>query len=80
MRIKAGIKMKGEDACLVAGALMPDNVNNIKTELKEKDGSAIVHLEAPRIGTLIATMDDYLMNARVAQDMVRIVIVSGRRD
>ena len=71
--------MKGEDACLVAGALMPDNVNNIKTELKEKDGSAsaIVHLEAPRIGTLIATMDDYLMNARVAQDMVRIVIVSG---
>ena len=69
--------MKGEDACLVAGALMPDNVNNIKTELKEKDGSAIVHLEAPRIGTLIATMDDYLMNARVAHDMVRIVILGG---
>ena len=53
MRIKARIKMKGEDACLVAGALMPDNVNNIKTELKEKDGSAIVHLEAPRIGTCL---------------------------
>ena len=71
--------MRGKNAYLVAGALMPDNMNmnSIKTELKEKDGSAIVHLEAPRIGTLIATMDDYLMNARVAQDIVRIVIVSG---
>ncbi len=67
--------MRGEDASLVAGALMPDNVNNIKTELKEKDGSAIVHLEAPRIGTLIATMDDYLINERLAQDIVRKVIV-----
>jgi len=64
--------MSGEDACLVASALMPDNVSNIKTELKEKDGTAIIHLEASRIGTLIATIDDYLMNAQVAQDMVRI--------
>jgi len=73
--------MRGEDASLVAGALMPDNMNmnSIKTELKEKDGSAIVHLEAPRIGTLIATLDDYLMNARVAQDMVKIVITEGER-
>ncbi|MCD6202964.1 MAG: hypothetical protein J7I99_01210 [Methanophagales archaeon] len=63
--------MSGEDACLVASALMPDNVSNIKTELKEKDGTAIIHLEASRIGTLIATIDDYLMNAQVAQDMVR---------
>jgi len=64
--------MSGEDACLVASALMPDNVSNIKTELKEKDGTAIIHLEASRIGTLIATIDDYLMNAQVAQDMVRV--------
>ena len=64
--------MSGEDACLVASALMPDNVSNIKTELKEKDGTAIIYLEASRIGTLIATIDDYLMNAQVAQDMVRI--------
>ena len=64
--------MSGGDACLVASALMPDNVSNIKTELKEKDGTAIIHLEASRIGTLIATIDDYLMNAQVAQDMVRI--------
>jgi len=63
--------MSGGDACLVASALMPDNVSNIKTELKEKDGTAIIHLEASRIGTLIATIDDYLMNAQVAQDMVR---------
>jgi len=63
--------MSGEDACLVASALMPDNVSNIKTELKEKDGTAIIHLEASRIGTLIATIDDYLMDAQVAQDMVR---------
>ena len=74
MIIRARIKMSGGDACPVASALMPDNVNvsNIKTELKEKDGTAIIHLEASRIGTLIATIDDYLMNAQVAQDMVRI--------
>ena len=72
MIIRARIKMNGGDACPVASALMPDNVSNIKTELKEKDGTAIIHLEASRIGTLIATIDDYLMNAQVAQDMVRI--------
>jgi len=74
MIIRARIKMSGGDACPVASALMPDNVSNIKTELKEKDGTAIIHLEASRsrIGTLIATIDDYLMNAQVAQDMVRI--------
>ena len=63
--------MRGADADMVAIALMPDNTARIKTAITEK--SAVTAIEAAKIGSLIASVDDYLMNAKVARDMVELV-------
>ncbi len=81
MRLRARIRVRSEDAALIVNALMPDNINiNINTDTSiEGEGAdgtvstTYTYLEAPRIGTLIATLDDYLLNARVAQAMVKMV-------
>ena len=71
MNIKAKIAIRGADVDLVAIPLMPDNTARIKTAITEK--SAVTTIEAAKIGTLIASVDDYLMNAKVARDMVELV-------
>ncbi len=81
MKIKAKIKISGANADLVANSLMRDNMNTMKTVIKEK--SAVTYFEADKIGSLIASVDDYLMNAKVAQDMVESVVskeTEGRRN
>ncbi len=72
MKIKAKIKISGANADLVANPLMRDNMNTMKTVIKEK--SAVTYFEAEKIGSLIASVDDFLMNAKVAQDMVESVV------
>jgi len=45
---------------------------NIRTDIKEK--SVVTYFEAQKIGSLITSVDDYLMNAKVAQDMVELIV------
>jgi hypothetical protein len=71
MQIKAKIKMSGVNAVLMAIALIPDNMKNMETVIAEK--SVETHFEASKIGSLIASVDDYLMNANVARDMIELV-------
>ncbi len=71
MEIKAKIKMRGANAVLVAISLMYDNMNNMETVIMET--SVETHFEASKIGSLIASVDDYLMNANVARDMIELV-------
>ncbi len=71
MGIKAKIKLSGANAVLMAIALIPDNMNNMETVIAEK--SVETHFEASKIGSLIASVDDYLMNANVARDMIELV-------
>jgi len=72
MKIKAKIEISGARAVLVAKSLMPDNMNNMKTVIKEN--RVATYLEAEKIGSLIATVDDYLMNAKAAQEVVEMVV------
>jgi len=72
MKIKAKIEISGASASLVAIPLMPDNMANMKTVIKER--GAITYFEADKIGSLIASVDDYLMNAKVAQDVAEMVV------
>lgn len=59
-----------EFASIIARSLEPDNLSDIKTVI---DGDNItVFLSADKIGTVISTVDDYLMNAKIASDMVRL--------
>jgi len=48
--------------------LEPDNLSNITTEYK-KD-LVTTYFISEKIGSLIASVDDYLMNARIASDMI----------
>ncbi len=81
MKIKAKIEISGATANLVAIPLMPDNMANMKTVIKER--GAITYFEADKIGSLIVSVDDYLMNAKVAQDVAEMVVneeIEGKGD
>ena len=49
----------------------PDNLGNITTEYKKDLVTTFFISE--KIGSLIASVDDYLMNARIASDMITTV-------
>jgi hypothetical protein len=71
MEIKAKIKLSGANAVLVAISLIPDNIKNMETVIR---GTSVeTRFEASKIGSLIASVDDYLMNANVARDMIELV-------
>jgi hypothetical protein len=55
-------------AAMITRTLEPDNLNNIITEYKDDSVTTIFISE--KIGNLIATIDDYLMNAKIANDMI----------
>ncbi|HKZ40526.1 MAG TPA: KEOPS complex subunit Pcc1, partial [Candidatus Hodarchaeales archaeon] len=58
----------GELVSILARSLSPDNVTGIRTEV-DKD-SATVTFSADKIGTMLSSVDDYLMNAKIAFDMI----------
>ena len=72
MKIRAKIEISGENADLVAYPVMHDNMESMRTVVKNK--SVVTYLEADKIGSLIACVDDYLMNAKVARDIVQLVV------
>ncbi len=75
MKIKGNISIKAENApdmaVMITRSLEPDNLKSITTEYGE--GSVTTYFESEKIGSLIATVDDYLMNARIAADMLKTV-------
>jgi hypothetical protein len=75
MRIKGNISIKAENApdiaVMIIRSLEPDNLKSITTEYGE--GAVTTFFESGKIGSLIATVDDYLMNARIAGDVLKIV-------
>lgn len=73
MKIKGKLVFKGENAgeliSTIARSLEPDNPSEIKTLTDEN--SATVVFTAEKIGTLLSSVDDYLMNAKVAEDVIK---------
>ncbi len=55
------------NASEVMRALAPDNLSNMKME--SIDATLTIEVSAPRLGTLINTIDDLLMNAKIASDL-----------
>ncbi|MCD4808146.1 MAG: hypothetical protein K8R13_11405 [Methanococcoides sp.] len=52
----------------VALSLKPDNLSNMDTEIG--DGKAVITIRTEKISSLIATVDDLLMNAKIAEDVI----------
>jgi len=72
MKIKAKITISGENAELAVIPLIHDNTDTMKTVVTEK--SAVTCFESEKIGSVIASVDDYLMNAKVAEDIVKLAV------
>ncbi len=74
MKIKGRLTFKGEVAGelvrIIARSLEPDNVPGMETVIDEN--SVTVIFSADKIGTVLASVDDYLMNAKIASDMLGI--------
>ncbi len=73
MRIRGKLTFKNEGAgelvSMIARSLAPDNVREIRTVIEED--SAAVIFSADKVGTMLSSVDDYLMNAKIACDMIR---------
>lgn len=72
MRIRTTITMKSPQASQIAEkvalSLAPDNLSGMHTEVAE--GMAEIGFSTQKITTLIATVDDLLMNARIAEEVL----------
>ena len=69
MRIRTTITMKSPQmAEKVALSLAADNLSDMSTEVAE--GLATISFSTEKITTLIATMDDLLTNARIAEEIL----------
>ncbi len=70
MKIKGRLVFKGENAGepagIIARSLEPDNPPEIKTVSEEN--CVTVTFTADKIGTLLSSVDDYLMNAKIIED------------
>lgn len=71
MMIKGKLTFKSERAedlvNIIAQSLAPDNVSGIRTILK--DNSATVLFEGEKVGTILSSVDDYLMNAIIVEKL-----------
>ena len=65
------ITIRCPDASVIEEALAPDNLRNM--EMQSTGTSLIIEMSAPRLGTLISTVDDLLMNAKIACDLAAAV-------
>lgn len=72
MNIKGKLVFKSEEAVeiarLMADSLAPDNIPGIETHCADK--SVTITFSADKIGTILSSVDDYLMNAKVASDII----------
>lgn len=72
MKIQTSIEFRDENASHIAASiaksLAPDNLNSMRTEVS--DSSAKIYIETEKITSLIATVDDLLMNAKIAEEVL----------
>ncbi len=72
MKIRGKLIFRSEDAGelikTIALSLSPDNLPEMKTTIDNT--SAIVTFQADKTSTILSSVDDYLMNAKIAGDIL----------
>jgi len=58
-----------QDPARVAGALAPDNLASMKT--RPGHGVVVTEIAGENLRSIIASVDDYLMNLAIAEDVCR---------
>ncbi len=64
--IRARLVFWGEKAGQVARAIEPDNLPNMSLQIDAD--SLCLQFSTEKIGTLLSTVDDLLMNIKIAED------------
>jgi hypothetical protein len=74
MKIEGKITFKSESVKdlvnIIAKSLAPDNVSEIKTIINHD--SATIIFEGEKVGTILSSVDDYLMNAKIAYEILNL--------
>jgi len=77
MKIKGKLVFECEEtfevASIIARSLAPDNLPEIKTEIN--DDRITVFFSGDKIGTVLSTVEDYLMNAIIAQKLSYFIFI-----
>jgi hypothetical protein len=72
MKIKGKLTFKSDRADelvnTIANSLTPDNFPDMETMITGE--SATVGFEGDKVGTVLSSVDDYLMNAKIAYDIL----------
>jgi hypothetical protein len=66
MQIEGTIITVHPRACCIAAALRPDNLLSMET--RAEGNRVITTITGTKIGSVIASVDDYLMNLAIAED------------
>lgn len=66
MQIEGKIMTLHDNAVCVAAALSPDNLRSMET--KAENGRVVTTISGTQLRSVIASVDDYLMNLAVAED------------
>ena len=74
MKVRGKLVFDSEDAPglvkQIAESLSPDNVSGIDTVVE--GDTATVTFEGEKIGSVLSSVDDYIMNARIAKDVLEL--------
>lgn len=65
--IKARITIRHPNPEVLEKSLNPDNLDNMKTTTF--DDTLTMTLETEKIGTMISTLDDWLANLKIAEEI-----------
>ena len=68
--IRAHLFFWGREAEAAARAVEPDNLPNMI--LESKAGQLSLQFSTEKIGTLLSTVDDLLMNLKIAEETLRV--------
>jgi hypothetical protein len=66
MKIAGTIATRHDNAPCVAAALSPDNLRSMET--RAEGGRVVTEITGTQLRSVIASVDDYLMNLAVAED------------
>ncbi len=66
--ISARLVFRGGGAMQVAGSLEPDNLPNM--HLWAEDECLCLEFSTEKIGTLLSTVDDLLMNIKISEEIM----------
>ena len=82
MKITGIIRTRHEAPDCVAAAIAADNLKEMETRSGKSDGYGIVEttITSTRIRSVIASVDDYLANITVAEDLCRKVPTKSCQD